>query len=99
MVRISLTGSSPVAREGSDRGTIAGSSQARAHDTRLDGRTLYGDPDQSSRAAVRQASKAASSWGNESPPNFSRKAEASSSATTASPTTLAAGTEVTSDRW
>lgn len=54
---------------------------------------------QSARTRSRQASKAARTWSRASPPNFSRKAAASSRARTASPTTLAAGTEVTSERW
>ena len=51
------------------------------------------------RTASRQWRQAASTSASESAPNFSRKARVSSSATIASPTTLAAGTEVTSERW
>ena len=54
--------------------------------------------DQTPRTRSRQLSKLSRTWSSASPPNFSRNTEASSSATTASPTTLAAGTDVTSDR-
>jgi hypothetical protein len=53
----------------------------------------------SCRTLARQSSKPVRTCSRESPPNFSRKADVSTSAATASPTTLAAGTEVMSDRW
>jgi len=46
----------------------------------------------------RYAATVLSTWSMESPPNFSRKASARVRATMASPTTEAAGTEVTSER-
>ena len=54
---------------------------------------------QTRRTRSRQASNPSRTCSSASPPNFSWKAAASSKATTASPTTLAAGTEVTSERW
>ena len=58
-----------------------------------------GPPAQSARTLRRQASKPSRTWSSVSPPNFSRNAAASSRPSTASPTTLAAGTEVMSERW